>query len=182
MYCRLISRNKTGFTLVELTVVVALEAVIAVMAMWLLLFGTQTTVSTTMLNRFDRSAQAKLERIKNDVRGARSISVNPAGEELKVVRMDGPTVTYEYRDKDGNPSTKADSCLVRKSGMAEQVEISHIDRATSEALFSYAGGRAPLQIRMRLGDSIGDRSDRSTGPGVQAIDIVTSVTCRNVGL
>ena len=172
--------NNKGMTLLEIIVVVAIGAVVAAATTAFLVTGSRMSTAVMSQNRFDTVTRARIETLKNEVREGRSFTVLNSGTRLEIATYDDTTVVYEYRDADEDPATLLDNAIFREVAGTEQSSriLSHVDSGPGP-VFVHPGGAAPLTIRLRVGDPVDDQRPYVTGPGTQAVDVVTTVTARN---
>lgn len=184
MYCRKTYRfvpSRRGVTLLELVMVIAIGSAIAVATAMFLITGSRMTAAVMTQNRIDVMARSAVERMKNEMREGKGFVVTNSGTRLEITNYDDSKTVYEYRDDDNDPDTPLDNALFRmEEGETEGTRLlSHIDSSVGQPVFTHGGGAAPLTIRIRLGDPVDSQKARESGPGTQAVDIVTTVTARN---
>lgn len=97
-------RNRSGFTLIEMLIYMALFAVLAALIGPLLKGGLNVTEATAQMTQSAQSAQRALEWIKRDMRCASEVELNsvelPSGPVPVMLRYDdGKTVAYTIKDK-----------------------------------------------------------------------------------
>ena len=184
MYCQKTYKlvpSRRGVTLLELVMVIAIGSAIAVATAMFLITGSRMTAAVMTQNRMDVMARAAIERMKNEMREGKSFAVTNSGKRLEITNYDNSKTYYEYRDDDDDPDTQTDNALFRmEEGDTEGTRLlSFIDPSIGQPVFTHGGGDAPVTIRIRLGDPVGNQKAHESGSGTQAVDILTTVTARN---
>ena len=102
------------------------------------------------------------------------------GNKLNITNIDGSITQYYYVDDDSTTDTFFNNkIMVKRGNAAPQMVFNFVNRNISEVPFIWPGGKAPLTLRIRLGEPVGTSKFGFTGLGVQAVDILTTVARRN---
>jgi hypothetical protein len=161
-------------------------SIVAIAAVSLFSIGSKMAIAAVMQGRFDNYGRAKIERMKNSVRAGTRVDImqggalSPSGDRIEITLPSGVVRSYYYQDDDNTSATVQNNNLyVREGNGTPRRLLSYINRSSGQPIFSRASEKEALMIRLRFGDAANARGFNFTGIGVQAVDILTSVSERN---
>lgn len=179
--CRL-KRTSRAFSLLELVTVMAVGGLVAAGTVSFFMLATRAARAVSTQNLLNSNGRVPIEQIKNSVRmGIRAVA-SQNGDKLDITNSDGSLTSYYYEDTDHTSTTLSDNVLmVKQAAGSDPVRVvRYIDRSSGQPIFANPSNSLSLvTVHLRLGDPVGQNQTRVTGPGTQAVDVLTTAATRN---